>query len=74
MMDKCRGCFGAANNDCDECQTGGKKNDTKKIQRRNAERQKSDVDTRYKKRRRSGDRKRRDGHDYGGCERERADN
>lgn len=23
MTDKCRGCFGAANNDCDECQTKG---------------------------------------------------
>lgn len=23
MTDKCRGCFGAANNDCDECQTRG---------------------------------------------------
>lgn len=75
MKDKCCGCFGAANGDCDECIAKGrtKKNDTEKVYRRNAERKKSHTDTRHKKRSRRSDRKRGDGYDHGSCARERAD-
>lgn len=75
MTDNCHGCFGAANGDCDECieKGGTKKSDTKKVYRRNAERKKSHIDPRYKKRSRRSDRKRGNGYDCIGCARERTD-